>query len=233
MSRFIVRRLLAMVRGDVRDLAADVPAVRGDPERQPGVPARRAHGHAAGDPCDRGQIRLQPADLRPVPADDEEHLHQPGVLLHAGLQRALGDQGGTPGDAVAGVRRRLHLALHVDPRRHRSRDQGGQIHRSGADDPGDVRRLVPAVLPRSGADLLPRIPVEHLPVRRLREVHHEPESVVRAPGPALVHALGAVHRLLLAGPALDDPRHDQRGLRAHRPRQGPVRSPGAAPPHAA
>ena len=52
-------------------------------------------------------------------------------------------------------------------------------------------------------------------------------------GPALVHALGAVHWLLLAGSAIDDPRHDQRGLCAHRPRQGPVRSPGTAPPHAA
>ncbi len=64
------------------------------------------------------------------------------------------------------------------------------------------------------------------------QVHLGPGSVVRASGPAVVHAVGAVHRLLLARPAIDDPRHDQRGLRAHRPRQGPVRSPGAAPPHA-
>ena len=33
-----------------------------------------------------------------------------------------------------------------------------------------------------------------------------------------------VHRLLLAGAALEHPRHDQRGLRAHRAGQGPARS---------
>jgi ABC-type dipeptide/oligopeptide/nickel transport system permease component len=37
---------------------------------------------------------------------------------------------------------------------------------------------------------------------------------------ALVHAVGAVHRLLLARAALDDPRHDQRGLRPHRRAKG-------------
>ena len=54
--------------GDVRDLAADVPAVRGDPERQPGAAARRPLGDRSRDPPDREQVRLQQADLRPVPA---------------------------------------------------------------------------------------------------------------------------------------------------------------------
>ena len=49
-----------------------------------------------------------------------------------------------------------------------------------------------------------------------------PVAVVRAPGAAVVHAVGPVHRVLLTRPALDDPGHDQRGLRPHRPRQGPV-----------
>ena len=48
-----------------------------------------------------------------------------------------------------------------------------------------------------------------------------------------VDAVDPVHRLLLAGAAIDDPRQHQRGLRPHRPRQGPDRPPGAAPPHAA
>ena len=42
-----------------------------------------------------------------------------------------------------------------------------------------------------------------------------------------------LHRLLLAGAALDDPRHDQRGLRPHRLRQGALRPPGADAPHPA
>ena len=62
---------------------------------------------------------------------------------------------------------------------------------------------------------------------------HEPVAVVLPPDRAVVRAVGAVHRDLLEGPALDDPRHDQRGLRAHCARQGSVRAPGARPPRAA
>ena len=49
-----------------------------------------------------------------------------------------------------------------------------------------------------------------------------PVAVVHAPDPAVVHAVGAVHRLLLTRAALDDSRHHQRGLRPHRPREGTV-----------
>ena len=60
-----------------------------------------------------------------------------------------------------------------------------------------------------------------------------PLAVVHAPDPAVDRAVGAVHRRLLARAALDDARHDERGLRAHGARQGPQRAPGAAPPRAA
>ena len=39
--------------------------------------------------------------------------------------------------------------------------------------------------------------------------------MVGSPDSAVGHAVGAVHRLLLASAALDDSRHHQRGLRAH------------------
>ena len=48
----------------------------------------------------------------------------------------------------------------------------------------------------------------------------DPVAVVLAPGPAVDRARGAVHRLLRPRAALEHPRHDQRGLRAHRARQG-------------
>ena len=66
------------------------------------------------------------------------------------------------------------------------------------------------------------------PARRLRALTDSPRQWFTHMVAAVVHAVGAVHRLLLAGPAGDDPRHDQRGLRAHRPRQGLVGAPGAA-----
>ena len=56
------------------------------------------------------------------------------------------------------------------------------------------------------------VPLTQNPVQWLTHLHL-----------AVVHALGAVRRLLLARPALDDPRHDQRGLHPHRARQGHVR----------
>ena len=61
--------------------------------------------------------------------------------------------------------------LVVDPVRHDRRDQGREVHRPRADRPVDDRGLVPAVLPRRDADLLPRLQGEHLPARRLRAVH--------------------------------------------------------------
>ena len=71
-----------------------------------------------------------------------------------------------------------------------------------------------------------------LPGRRLREVHPGPLGVVHAPAPALVRAVGALHRLLLQGPAIEHPRHDQRGLRADGAGEGPERAPDPDPPRA-
>src|SRR6266705_1780016 len=58
-------------------------------------------------------------------------------------------------------------------------------------------------------------------------------SVVPAPRHPLVHALGAVHRLLRAGASGEPARRRERGLRAHRPCQGTAGAAGAGQAHAA
>ena len=65
-----------------------------------------------------------------------------------------------------------------------------------------------------------------LPQRRLRAAHREPGRLALPHDPAVDRAVDPVHRLLLARAALQRARHDQRGLRAHRARQGPVGAPG-------
>ena len=47
------------------------------------------------------------------------------------------------------------------------------------------------------------------PVERLRAVNPGPLGMVHAPDPALVRAVGALHRLLFQGLAIQHPRHDQ------------------------
>src|SRR6478736_3081572 len=58
-------------------------------------------------------------------------------------------------------------------------------------------------------------------------------EMVQAPGDPVAGAVGAVHRPLRAGAAGRPDRDRERGLRAHRPRQGSQREAGAAAPHAA
>ena len=60
-----------------------------------------------------------------------------------------------------------------------------------------------------------------------------PARVVLPPDPAVVRARRALHRLLRARAALEHPRHDQRGLRAHRAREGPRPAARAAQARAA
>ena len=60
-----------------------------------------------------------------------------------------------------------------------------------------------------------------------------PARMGQPPDPALVHAGGALDRLLQPRPALEHARRDERGLRAHRAGQGPERAPGDDPPRAA
>ena len=62
------------------------------------------------------------------------------------------------------------------------------------------------------------------PVRGIRQVAEPPSQLALAPARAVVHAVGPVHRLLLARAARLDPRHAAGGLRPHRPRQGSVPS---------
>ena len=63
-------------------------------------------------------------------------------------------------------------------------------------------------------------------------VNPGPVGVVHAPDPAVVRALGALHRFLLQGPAIEHPRHDQRGLRADGEGEGSERAPDPDPPRA-
>ena len=60
-----------------------------------------------------------------------------------------------------------------------------------------------------------------------------PMGVVQAPDHAVVRAVGAVHRRVLARPALHDPRHGQRRLRQDGEGQGAERAPGDDPPRPA
>ena len=159
----------------------------------------------------------------------KQDLHGPGDLLHPAGQRARRDQAATcrrrcrwrsaPGSSGCPGRslRRAQRAVSA-----------GKLARPRADRAVDDRRLDAGVLPRRDAALLPRLQVRALPARRLREAHREPVGVVHAPAHAVVRAVGAVHRRLLARAALDDARHDERGLRAHGAGQGPQRAPGAA-----
>ena len=80
------------------------------------------------------------------------------------------------------------------------------------------------LLDRRPDELLPGLQMGDLPQRRIRAVLRRPVAVVLPPDHALDGALAAVHRRLLAHTALQRPRHDQRGLRAHRPGQGAARS---------
>ena len=58
------------------------------------------------------------------------------------------------------------------------------------------------------------------PLGGLHPADQEPVAVVHAPADAVVRAVGAVHRRLLARAALDGARHAQRGLRARRAGEG-------------
>ncbi len=112
--------------------------------------------------------------------------------------------------------------------------KAGQVHRPRADGAVDGRRLDAAVLPRRRAHLLPRLQAGLIfPLGGYVPFTQSPSQWLWHMIAAVVHPVGAVHRLLLARAALDDPRHDQRGLRPHRAGQGAVRAPGAATPHPA
>ena len=95
------------------------------------------------------------------------------------------------------------------------------------------RDLDARVLGRRAAELLPRLQGRNLPQRRLYVRSRRPGPVGLPPDPAVVRAVDPVHRRLLAHPALEHPRHDQRGLRAHGAREGLSRAPRAGQPRAA
>ena len=106
---------------DGRDLVPDVPDLRADSQRRSGRQPRRSPRDRRRDRLHPPRVWLRPIVLSSSTADDEEHLHRPGVLVLPGLQRDGRDQAGTAGDAVAGDWRRAHLALDLDRRGHRWR----------------------------------------------------------------------------------------------------------------
>ena len=147
------------------------------------------------------------------------------------LQR---DQARAAGDALAGARRRASSGCSP-------RSRSARWRRSA---PGKYTDRVLTVLSMVGVSMPPfflgACSSTSSATRRASSrsaatcrITHEPVAVVLPPDRAVVHALGAVHRLLLARAALLDPRHDERGLRAHRARQGAVRAPGARQARAA
>ena len=74
--------------------------------------------------------------------------------------------------------------------------------------------------------------VELFPTGSYVPLTENPRRMGVSPDPAVVHAGGAVRRHLQPRAAVQHARRDERGLRAHRPRQGPVRTSGADPPRA-
>ena len=130
---------------------------------------------------------------------------------------------GLPRDVFAGHRRRDDLALLG----HRRRDRGGrelrEVARSISHHPRAHRHLdacfwlgiiVRYYLAEGGlATWFPD--GEYVPFTT------RPSAMVLAHDPAVGRARGALHRLLRQGASLEHPRHDQRGLRAHRAREGP------------
>ena len=153
--------------------------------------------------------------------DDEEGLHRRPDLLHDAAGRDRRDQARPACDDLAGGRRRDHLALL-------RRARGGDLSRDGGEavgprhhGPRADRDLHARVLARDPRALLPR-PGEprDLPGRRLRPADREPGPVALPHDPAVVRARRALHRVLRTRAALEHPRLDQRGLRAHREGEG-------------
>ena len=93
MARFAVRRLIAMIVVMFSISVLTFLLFEAIPERRSGAAA----GGPAGDADEIHQIDDKYGFNKPIyvqyAQDDEEHLHRPGVLLHAGLQRARRDQG--------------------------------------------------------------------------------------------------------------------------------------------
>ncbi len=155
MARFIVRRLLMMAAA-VRDLAADVSAVRGAAQRQPGAPIA---GRMA-DPAEIDLISREYGFNKPIYIQylrTMKNIFTGQAYSYTQGFNVLTRSGRPAGDAVAGARRRHHLAADLDRRRHAGGDQGRPLHGPRADGAVDDRRVDAAVLPRRGADLLLRL----------------------------------------------------------------------------
>ena len=206
--------------------------------KTPGVDPARAHRRPQPQPADPGRdpgpVRAQPAAPGPVPADDEAALRQPqpGVVLEPGPAGRAGDLRGRAGHAVAGVRRRrasgwcVAIVMGVA-----AAAAARHAARPGADDPGADRRVHAG---RSGWARWPTCitqgklhnsflfswvpPLGYTPFTTSPALWFEGLIL------PVDHAVDPVHRLLRPGAAGQPARDPERGLRAHRPGQGPVAS---------
>ena len=224
-ARFVVRRLVLDDRRAVRDLGPDVPDLPGDPQRRPGAAAgRAAWRRRRRSPAIRAHVGLRQADLRPVPDDDEarssrarsiSYTQQVNVLdeikrdLPATLSLAIG----------AGI---IWLVLGHRSFGVLSALTAGRVHRPRAHRAGADRRLDAGVPPRRDDALLPRLQgrscSRSAATSPLTENPWQWLTHLILPWFALSVLFIGVYSRVLRSTMLDTM---QRGLRAHRAREGP------------
>ena len=110
MARFVVRRLLGMVAGPLRDLGDRLPDLQRDPQLRPGAADRGQERDAAADRRTSTRNGASTSRCRSaVPDDDGEDLHRRADLLREPARRRRTDRRGDPGDPLALHRRRDDL----------------------------------------------------------------------------------------------------------------------------
>ena len=162
------------------------------------------------------------AVLDPDEADLHRQGRRPTPVPH---QRRQADPRRHPGDRLALHRRGDHLARLRLPVRLLIRGQGGRLARPRADRAGPDRDLDAGLLARLDPPLLLHLQDRTLPGERVRTAVRS-GRVGQPPDPALDQPRRPLRRLLQPRAALLDARRDERGLRAHGPRQGAQPAPG-------
>ena len=228
MARFIVRRLAGMVLVLFAVSVLVFAIFNVIPNSDPGpAPGRQERDPDPGQEHRRG-LGLRRTGLGPVRVDDEEALHRRTDLLRRTAQRrSTGSSKGSPRPSRSAIGAAvIWLFFGVLFGYLSATRAGGWLDRvlTVALGRGDLDPGLPA---RHPLPLLPHLQDRTVPGQRLRAARGRPGPVGLPPDPALVHAGDPQHRLLQPGAALEHARRDARGLRPHRPRQGPRRAPGA------
>ena len=234
MARFIVRRLIADGARDVRRLGAHVPDLQRDPERRSG----RAHG---GPPADRDRRSRRSA--RSGASTSRVYVQYVTTMkkVFTGDLKSYFTQLNVDEEIRKGLPRTLSLAIGAALLWMAVAVAFGlySAMRAGkfADRFLTIIALVGISMPVFWIGALMNYYLGFkwglFPNGGYVEFSEGPGRLGLPPDPALDGAGDAVHRRLLARAALERARHDERGLRAHRARQGPVGAPGDDPPRAA